>query len=215
MSKYLARLKALDFEKAPTSGTVKTVKTPFDGFGGGVGEGFQKSHAPFDGFDGYGGDGFQKSRGPFDGFGGSQGEGFSETHPADENLKAPTVVTVKTVKTSWRARAALLEAAGLPIEWTEPFAKLLCGGPPGNYDAGYWEHTLAGAAIFAPQWAGHAFRSGWSAEDVFGLDDIAPACRHDCMGLAWLLPDGKRVVALDGVGADIDTTRGVRQRFYR
>jgi hypothetical protein len=116
---------------------------------------------------------------------------------------------------TWRARAASLEHdAGLPHEWAEPFAGLLCGGPPGDFDPDYWARTLSGASIFAEQWAAQASRLGWTAEDVFGLDDIAPAHRHDRKGVAWLLTDGKRVVALDTGGADIETARGVRQRFF-
>ena len=111
--------------------------------------------------------------------------------------------------------ASLEHDAGLPHDWCEPFAKLVCGAPPGDYEQGYGERTLAGASIFASQWTGAAYRAGWSAEDVFGLNDIAPARRHDRKGLAWRLPDWKHVVALDAGGADIETTRGVKQRFYR
>ena len=240
MSKYLARLKALDFEKAPTSGTVKTGKSHFDGFDGGVGGGFQKSHGPFDGFDGGAGEGFQKSCTPFDGFDGFQDERIFEALSDDgnlkatsgatvktdkssrlplaaiENLKAHTSGTVKTVKRSWQARAAFLEQDfGLQREWAEPFARLLCGGSPGDFDPAYWSRTLPGASTFSEQWAAQAYALGWPAEDVFGLDDVAPARRHDSKGVAWLLPDGKRVVALDAGGADIETARGVKQRFYR
>ncbi len=101
---------------------------------------------------------------------------------------------------AWQPRAISLERdAGFPYEGAEPFAKLLCGEPPGDYDAGYWERALEGAVIFAPQWAAVAYRAGWSLESVFGLDDIAPARRHDRKGLAWLLTDGKHVVALAGI----------------
>jgi len=116
---------------------------------------------------------------------------------------------------SWETRAASLEAAGLPIDWAEPFARLLCGGPPRGFDPAYWASVVEGAAIFAPQWAAQAFRLGWLAAEIFGLDENEPAARHDRKGVVWLLTDGKRVVALDADGADIDTARGVRQRFYR
>ena len=132
----------------------------------------------------------------------------NQAHPKAANVLAATAPT-------WQARAASLEHDGLPCEWSGPFAKLLCGAPPGDYEAGYWERTLEGAETFAPQWAAVAYRAGWSLESVFGLDDIAPARRHDSKGLAWLLPDGKQVIALDAAGADIETERGVKQRFYR
>jgi hypothetical protein len=67
---------------------------------------------------------------------------------------------------------------------------------------------------FADKWAAEAHRLGWTAEDVFGLHPLAPAARHDCKGIAWLLERG-RVVAIDSAGADIVTDGGAKQRFYR
>jgi hypothetical protein len=134
--------------------------------------------------------------------------------PAAPGL-APHQEVVSPDCETWRARAASLEHdAGLPHEWAEPFAKLLCGGPPRGFDPDYWEHSVKGASIFARQWAAQALALGWTAGEVFGLDDIAPGRRHDKKGLAWLLPDGKHVVALDAGGADIETARGVKQRFF-
>ena len=116
---------------------------------------------------------------------------------------------------TWRARAASLEAAGLPIEWAEPFARLLCGAPPRGFEPSRWASVAEGALGFAEEWATRAFALGWTAEQTFGLDEIEPDRRHDRKGVVWLLTDGKRVVALDAGGADIETARGVRQRFYR
>ncbi len=117
---------------------------------------------------------------------------------------------------SWRARSASLEHdAGLPHEWAEPLARLLCRAPPRGFEPHRWASVVEGASIFAEQWAAKACALGWSAENVFGLDEIAPAARHDRKGVGWLLPDGKRVVSLDAAGADIETARGVKQRFYR
>ncbi len=116
---------------------------------------------------------------------------------------------------TWRARAASLEAAGVPIEWGEPFARLLCGAPPRGFEPHRWASVAEGPSIFAEQWAAQALRLGWSAEDVFGLDETAPAARHDRKGVGWFMADGRRVVALDADGADIETDRGVRQRYYR
>jgi hypothetical protein len=116
---------------------------------------------------------------------------------------------------SWQARAASLEAAGLPPDWAEPLARLLCGGPPSGFEPHRWASAVEGASIFAEQWAAQAFALGWSTQETLGLDDVAPGRRHDKKGLALLLPDGKRVIALDAAGADIETARGVRQRYYR
>jgi hypothetical protein len=117
---------------------------------------------------------------------------------------------------TWQTRAASLEQdGGLPDELAEPFARLLVGPPPRGFDHSRWAQVVQGASIFADQWAAQAFRLGGSAEDVFNLDDTAPAARHDRKGVVWFLADGRRVVALDADGADIETDRGVGQRTYR
>lgn len=115
----------------------------------------------------------------------------------------------------WQTRFAILERAGLPPAWAEPFAKLLCGPPPGDFDHAFWSRVVKGATIFAELWAVAAYRARWKAADTFGLDEIKPAARHDHKGVAWFLADGRRVVALDETGADIVTRQGSRQRFYR
>ena len=74
---------------------------------------------------------------------------------------------------------------------------------------------MDGGLIFADVWARKAQALGWSAEDVFGLHPVAPAARNDEKGLAWLLANGSRVVAIDADGADIVTTQGATQRYYR
>lgn len=116
---------------------------------------------------------------------------------------------------TWQDSAVALEAACLPRDWAEPFAKLLRGSPPGYFSPTRWANVVAGATIFADEWATQALRLGWSAEEVFGLDDVAPAARHDRKGLAWSLSDGKRIAAIDQRGADILTGQGSKQRFYR
>jgi hypothetical protein len=126
---------------------------------------------------------------------------------ASEALPAQTA-------SSWQVRAASLEQDhSLPRTWAGTFARLLCGAPPSGFGPSRWGSVTLGASTFAEQWAAQAFRLGWSAEEVFGLDEIAPAARYDCMGVAWLLSE-RHVVALDGKGADIETARGVRQRCY-
>jgi hypothetical protein len=138
---------------------------------------------------------------------------LNRTPPFSEN-EAPHAATAPASE-PWQARAASLKQAGLPREWAEPFAKLLCGPPPGDFDSLYWARVVEGANVFADEWAVAAYRAGWRAEEVFGLDEIKPAARHDRKGLAWFLSDGAHVVALDTKGADILTGQGSRQRFYR
>jgi hypothetical protein len=113
------------------------------------------------------------------------------------------------------ARAAHLEFdAGLPRSWAEPFARLLCSGPPGDFDPVRWQKVVDGGLKFADQWGAKAYQLGWAAEDIFGLHPLAPAARNDFKGIAWLLDRG-RVVAIDADGADIVTTQGSKQRFCR
>ena len=142
------------------------------------------------------------------------GERVSNAQPATLVLAAHSEVAGPH-SGSWQARAIALEQAGLPHEWAEPFARLLCGAPPRGFESASWASIVEGASIFAEQWAARAFALGWTADGIFGLDDRAPAARQDTKGVAWFLGEGCRVVALDGAGADIETARGVRQRFYR
>lgn len=139
-----------------------------------------------------------------EGFDGDRGKGISESEPS---------LVVHTEP--WQVRVDPLEVAGLPSEWAEPFARLLVGPPPGDFDQAYWSRVVEGANVFADTWAAQAHRLGWTAEDVFGLDEIKPAARHDHKGIAWLLGDCARVIALDVDGADIVTSQGSKQRFYR
>lgn len=126
-------------------------------------------------------------------------------------LSAPTADPA-----NWQERAAHLEFdAGLPREWAEHFGRLLHAPAPGDFTPTRWQAVIDGALRFADRWAVEAHRQGWGAQEVFGLDEVAPAARVDRSGLAWLLGDGSQVVALDRNGADIMTRSGSRQRFYR
>lgn len=140
---------------------------------------------------------------------------FDKRQPASPSDTVLREVTRFPAVASWEARATALVAVGLPTEWANPFAKLLCGPPPGDYDHMFWARGLPGANLFADEWAAHAHALGWSAAEVFGLDELKPAARHDRKGVAWLLSDGARVVAIDERGADIVTQQGSKQRFYR
>jgi hypothetical protein len=113
-------------------------------------------------------------------------------------------------------RAAHLEYdAGLPRSWAEPFARILCREAPGDFDETQWRRVLDSAMIFADAWAAKALALGWVAEDMFALRPTAPTARHDMKGLAWLLANGARVVAINADSADIVTAAGSKQRFYR
>lgn len=199
MSIYLARLKVIDVQKPTPAHPSKGSKAPFEPFEGDQGRCFSESTRPAPAR--------KKSTEAFEPSECERGGGFSENE-APNGPPAPAAE-------QWQARAAILERAGIPSEWAELFAKLLCGPPPGDFDQAYWSRVVKGATIFADEWTVAAYRAGWRAEEIFGLDEIKPAARHDRKGLAWFLSDGACVVALDAKGADIVTRQGSRQRFYR
>jgi hypothetical protein len=82
-----------------------------------------------------------------------------------------------------KRRAHLEFDAGLPRSWAEPFARLLCSGPPGDFDPARWQQVTDAALIFCDQWAAKAHALGWKLDEVIGMDPIAPAARHDRKGL--------------------------------
>lgn len=138
---------------------------------------------------------------------------FPETAPESQGCSLnPKVV----LASDFEERAAILEYdAGLPRTWAEHFARQLVKGPPGDFSPTRWQAAIDGALMFADQWATEAHRLGWRVEDAFGMHPTAPAARYDCRGLAWLLGDGSRVLAIDSKGAEMAGRSGSKQRFYR
>jgi hypothetical protein len=113
-------------------------------------------------------------------------------------------------------RAAIMEAdASMPRRWADYLARLVQGPPPGDFQERHWQTVIDGACLFADEWGGQACALGWSPDDLFGMDALAPAARVDRRGLALMLANGARVVALDEGGADVLMPGGARQRFYR
>jgi hypothetical protein len=74
--------------------------------------------------------------------------------------------------------------------------------------------ALADAEAFLRRWGAQAAALGWQADDLFGLDPVAPLRRYDKMGLIWLL-HGQPVVALTAGTATIRTSSGGAVTFYR
>jgi hypothetical protein len=91
----------------------------------------------------------------------------------------------------------------------------LTGGPPGDFSPERWQSILDGALRLADGWVQQAYLLGWTPEDVIGMHLTHPMSRIDQRGLAWLLDDGSRVIAIDETGTDIETRQGARQRYYR
>jgi hypothetical protein len=76
-----------------------------------------------------------------------------------------------------------------------------------------WQAVINGVGHFLDRWAGAAHALGWTAEELFGLDPVAPLVRLDQRGAAFLIA-GREVVA---VTADEITFRQGRsvQRLRR
>ena len=78
-----------------------------------------------------------------------------------------------------------------------------------------WLSSQDAARQFVLHWAPTAVELGWHYDDLFGLDRRAPAGRIDRRGLAWCLGTRRRVIAMDPDGADLLSSGGVKQRFFR
>jgi hypothetical protein len=126
-----------------------------------------------------------------------------------------TVDSVDTVGTSFADRAAIVEFDGNVLRyWVEGYEALASMSPPAGFLPVRWRRVVDSAAVFMDCWAKRAAECGWGGFDVFGCHSSAPDQRFDCMGIALLL-DGSEIVAIDEAGADLVTSSGDRQRFYR
>jgi hypothetical protein len=76
-----------------------------------------------------------------------------------------------------------------------------------------WKQALNDAPAFLSEWGTQAEAHGWTAEDLFGLDESAPLARYDRMGLIWLLK-GRKVVALSEDAATFDSALVFHRRGY-
>lgn len=131
-----------------------------------------------------------------------------------EPVTSVTSVTTENERVEERA-AIMASEARMPDAWASAFAEIVEGPVRFPSDPHRWHTVVDGALVFADQWASKAHALGWTVVELFGLDPIAPAARLDTRGLAFLLGNSARVVAIDSAGADIVTAQGSRQRFYR
>jgi hypothetical protein len=92
-------------------------------------------------------------------------------------------------------------------------AALVAKRPDGVLNPRYIQ-AIADADIFQPTWGERAAALGWTADDLFGLDPVAPMARYDVMGLLWLT-QGCPIVALTERSATIKMPTGNYLVFYR
>ena len=97
--------------------------------------------------------------------------------------------------------------------FSQHFAALVAGPPKGVLNQ-RWACAVADAEGFLGAWSDQADAMGWSAEDLFALDPVAPMARYDTMGLIWSL-QGCPVVALTNTAATIRMPTGNHLRFLR
>jgi hypothetical protein len=101
----------------------------------------------------------------------------------------------------------------VPVAYVAAFADLEKDCPTGVH-AARWQQCIQDAQRFFDGWGVQAIALGWGADDLFGLDPVAPLTRHDVMGLVWSL-QGSPVVALTADAAAIRMTSGAVLKFYR
>ena len=109
-------------------------------------------------------------------------------------------------------RAAIIEYdGGIPREWAEGLARLLSSPPPSGVIPSLWHDRLNRAARFCDIWAAKASACGWSAEDLFGMNPLAPLSRYDSMGAAFFGADSE-VIDVTADAVIFEVANGVRQR---
>jgi hypothetical protein len=110
------------------------------------------------------------------------------------------------IATQGRAIGTIGTTSARPVgSFCGPFAdalKTLSSSNPTADDV-RWQRALEDALAFLTDWGVQADAYGWTAEDLFGLDQDAPLARYDRMGLVWLLR-GRKVLALSEGAATFD-----------
>jgi hypothetical protein len=97
----------------------------------------------------------------------------------------------------------------VPAPFAGAFAALASTAPE-HLSTDRWRLFLDDSPAFLDQWGEQAAALGWTADDLFGLDSVAPLARYDRMGLLWMLK-GERVVALTAAAARLSAGLS----FYR
>ncbi len=135
-------------------------------------------------------------------------------HSEQQMAEKITPVSLELDPDAWEERAALIEANGVPKEWSEGFAALCTMPRPSAYAIERWEQLLNDGGLFLDKWGDKAAALGWKASDIFGVDPRAPEIRYDAMGLVPAL-EGRSVIAITTDTARIDCGKGGFQTFNR
>jgi hypothetical protein len=96
--------------------------------------------------------------------------------------------------------AIAIELGSVPTVYASGFARLQAQPPP-EVPCNRWDQFINDAGLFFDRRGGkQAEALGWRADELFGLDPVAPMARYDRMGLIWMLK-GERVVGLTATTA--------------
>jgi hypothetical protein len=132
-----------------------------------------------------------------------------------ENSLEPIAPLALPLETDFGERAAIIEyGAGVPREWAEGYARLLCLPPPPGIRPERWQQIIDDGGHFIDHWASQAASLGWDTLSVFGISARAPEQRLDMQGLVPMLC-GRPVVMLTAEAATIDAGGEVRHRKFR
>ena len=154
----------------------------------------------------------------FGNFGAPEGGQYARTRVYNENT-VQTVQTVQNGKSSFSDNALefgqCLGNGEVTVQnplWLYT-ADPAC--PPGDVPPDRWRQFLADARAFAGSpLAEQAAALGWTEDDLYGADDLAPFARRDKAGLLRLL-NGNRLVEISEDVAVIVTRTGARQTYRR
>jgi hypothetical protein len=116
---------------------------------------------------------------------------------------------------NFEEHAAIIEFdARIPREWAEGFARLCVMPRHPDFTEDRWQSLIDDAGTFMDRWAVTVAAKGWTALEVFGVDNRKPYARIDQMGLIPLL-GGKDVIAVSADSVTIQSFTGVRQTIFR
>jgi hypothetical protein len=102
----------------------------------------------------------------------------------------------------------------LLFEISGGFAALAKMAPPAGFSADRWTTIVDAIRRCDSQHVVEAIRLGWTVEDLFGMNPYAPATRYDGRGVATMLSEDDRVVALSSDAIVIERN-GAKLSFRR
>lgn len=81
---------------------------------------------------------------------------------------------------------------------------------------GMWHAIVRDVRRLADRWHHAAIGQGWTVDELYGLDAVAPRARLDRMGAFWLVASRQdQVTGLDRRAIALKTRSGASLRIYR